>query len=170
MHPEMPRRSGLWPLKVLACFVLPISLSHPGWGAVLLATRTTAVAFALHADKVITSRVDPSALGQASVSRDSRIWACRAENATRLYEIKALKIGDQRFALKVFRVDDGRPSRRSHLLAEIPIKVGAWDRELHFVVKDGSDQLRVHAFGRTPAFSVESSGKTNEHAFGRCWL
>lgn len=170
MHPEMLRGSGLWPLKVLACCMLPIALSHPGWGAVLLPTRTTAVALALHADKVITSKVDHSALGQASVSRDPEIWTCRAENATRLYEIKALKIGDQRFALKVFRVDDGRTSRHSHLLAEIPIQVGAWDRELQFVVKDGNDQLRVHAFGRTPAFSVDRSGKTNEQAFGRCWL
>ena len=170
MHPEMPRGSGLWPLKVLACFMLPIALSHPGWGAGLLTTRPTAVALSLHAGKGITSRVDQSALGQASVSRNPEIWTCRAENATRLYEIKALKIGDQRFALKVFRVDDGHTSRRSHLLAAIPIKVGAWDRELQFVVKDGSDQLRVHAFGRTPAFSVERSGKTNEQAFGRCWL
>jgi hypothetical protein len=170
MYPEMPRESGLWPLKVLVYFVLPFAFSHPGWGAVLLANSTAADALALHADKIIASRVDPLALGQASDSRDPRIWDCRAETATRLYEIKALKIGNQRFALKVFRVDDGRASRRSHLLAEIPIKVGAWDRELQFVVKDGSDQLRVHAFGRTPAFSVVRSGKTNEQAFGRCWF
>ena len=166
----MRRISGLWLLELLACLALPVTLSHPGWGAVMLTTRTTAVAMARYADKVITSRVDHSALGQAAVSRDPEIWTCRAENATRLYEIKALMIGDQRFALQVFRVDDGRDSTRSHLLAAIPIKVGAWDRELQFVVKDGSDQLRVHAFGRTSAFSVERSGKTNEQAFGRCWL
>lgn len=166
----MPRGSGSLPLEVLAFFVNLITLSFPVWGTLPLATRANAVTLAVYADKVISSRVDHSTIGQTSVPRDPEIWTCRAENATRLYEIKALKIGDQRFALKVFRIDDSRTSKRSQLLAAIPIKVDAWDRELQFMVKDGSDQLRVRAFGRTPAFSVERSGKTSEQAFGRCWL
>ena len=135
----------------------------------MVATNYSAASLDVFPDDLTSSTVDYSTLGQLPDSSDTRIWSCRAENANRIYAIENLKKGDKGFTFNVFQVDESQVPKGYRLLAAMPIKVGAWGNELQFVVSDGTDLLRVYAFGRTPGFSVEITGRNEGIVTGRCW-
>ena len=170
MTSQNPKVTSVLLAAVSACFVFPITSSQHAIGAEAMATRLDAADFNTLPDQLSYGTMDHSAVAKSPVTRDQRVWTCRAENTDRIYSIENLREGDQIFTLNVYQIDEGHAPKRFHLLAAIPIQVGAWRREMQFDVKDGTDQLRVYAFGRTLAFSVERTGKDRGLAIGRCWF
>jgi hypothetical protein len=166
---QIIKRKSVLVTTVSACFVFPITLSHYAIGAEVTATPLSAADLNTHPEQLSFGAMDHSTIAKTPVVTDQRVWTCRAESSDRIYLIENLRESDRMFTLNIYQTHEGHAPKRFTLLAAIPIQVGEWTQELQFVVNEGTDQLRVNAFGRTPAFSVERIGKDRELIVGRCW-